>query len=268
MEPELKAKVRLYADNAYLAKSRRISDTARKKLEELAADLARRGVSNSGFGYRGKLEIEAERIREYVLAQAEGLIDGYEIHDVPLDGDILKDVSAAYFNAISGIANGMKGEMAFHAQRTGANPEGASNFTNNIKQNLEQMTHGVLHEVRCMVDQRRVRPKLRPQSSLGNVTITGPNARLNYHSTDQSVNTVTVTQDQLFVQIREAIKADVPAPDQEQLMQRLEAVESAVNKPTVRERYREFVALAADYATLLPFIPKLLALVQHAVQSM
>lgn len=263
MEAELKKKIRKYADNAYLAVSTKIENTARKALEEVDADLARRNVSNSGFGYRQKLDVEAERIRQFTLAHAEALISGYEINAAPLDEDIIKDITSLYWTALHGVANGMRGEIDFLASRTGTSGQDAANFGNSIKQNLELKTHGLLNEVQCLIEQRRVMPKYKAKETAGNITITGHNARLNYNSTDNSVNSVAVNQTHTFTEIRDTIKAEVPPAAQPELLERLSALEASVSKPTLRERYREFVSLAADYATLMPFIPKLLAIVQQ-----
>jgi hypothetical protein len=45
------------------------------------------------------------------------------------------------------------------------------------------------------------------------------------------------------------------------MLDRLDALKAAEGKPTFGERYREFVASAADHMTLLaPFLPALTAL--------
>jgi len=92
--------------------------------------------------------------------------------------------------------------------------------------------------------------------------LTGAHARVNIQSEDNSINISSVTNEELFSEIANAIKEHVANEVQRlEMLEKLSALEQATDKPTMGERYREFIACAADYMTLLtPFLPALTAL--------
>jgi hypothetical protein len=250
MQPELKHKIDSYAKNAFAAAFKKISDQTSKKREQVHANLARRGVANSGVGHRDLLEIDAGSIKESVLAKAEGLIGGYELNGVPLDDSIVKEVTDYYHTAISARATAMEHQAALTAMRTGR-----QNVINGIRQNLEIMTQGIINEVLCLVEERKVVPKIKPPQVGHNITLNaGHNARVNVDSVDQSVNTVTITEQNVFSTIRDIVTKSVPEAEQTEILKRVEAMEASANKPTFRERYREWVSVAADHLALFQFL--------------
>jgi hypothetical protein len=141
----------------------------------------------------------------------------------------------------------------------------AQSFVNGVKQNLELMSQGIVNEVICLVEQRRVMPKFRPQQTAHNITLNaGHNTRLNVNSVDQSVNVVSITEQNIFKQMRDIIRSKIPEQEQMEILQRLEAMEAAVSKPTFRERYREWISVAADHLALFQFcIPVLVSMAQR-----
>jgi hypothetical protein len=114
--------------------------------------------------------------------------------------------------------------------------------------------------IRCQIEERRARPKLAPQQPhVTNVYhVSGPNARLNVQSTDQSVNQVVTTSEQVFQTLRESIQSGIPSERQAEVLARLDALEKARNTPSFGVRYTEFIAAAANHMTVIaPFIPAL-----------
>ena len=85
----------------------------------------------------------------------------------------------------------------------------------------------------------------------------GSNARVNINSQDFSTN--IVNESNVFEHLRSAIESGVTsASEQKEILQRLEALESAKGKKTYLIRYQEFIAVAANHMTVLaPFIPAL-----------
>jgi len=56
-------------------------------------------------------------------------------------------------------------------------------------------------------------------------------------------------------------ESSIEGDDRNRLVAAIEAMQNAHNKPSFRDRYREFIALAADYMTLIgPYVPALAAL--------
>ena len=86
-------------------------------------------------------------------------------------------------------------------------------------------------------------------------------ARVNIQSDNSSINISSVTNEELFAGIASAINGHVANVEQRtEMLDKLDALKRADDK-TVGERYREFIATAADHMTLLtPFLPALTAL--------
>jgi hypothetical protein len=100
-------------------------------------------------------------------------------------------------------------------------------------------------------------PRPVPSSVVYNVT--GPNSRVNVHSTDASTNVVSVDSSTLFVNMRQAIKE---SSLDDSLAQRfnghIDEMESAPDAKTYAQRYAAFISSAAEHMTLFaPFIPAL-----------
>jgi len=94
--------------------------------------------------------------------------------------------------------------------------------------------------------------------------ITGPNSRVNINSTDLSANVVNIGPDALFEELVKAISTGVTDSKRKATLTALvRELEQAKGTPRFVDRYRTFVAAAADHMTLLsPFIPALTQLLQ------
>ena len=100
------------------------------------------------------------------------------------------------------------------------------------------------------------RPEAGPQVVYN---LIGSNARVNIQSSDSSTNVVSVESAVLFDDLREAIrKSSLDSNVVQQLIQNVDAMQSATGTKTFGERYKEFVVAAADHMTLIaPFLPAL-----------
>ena len=87
----------------------------------------------------------------------------------------------------------------------------------------------------------------------------GSNARVNIQSSDSSTNVVNVESGVLFDTLREAIlKSSLDSTVVQQLIKNVNSMQSAVGTKTFGERYKEFIAVAADHMTLIaPFFQAL-----------
>ena len=87
----------------------------------------------------------------------------------------------------------------------------------------------------------------------------GSNARVNIQSSDSSTNVVNVESGILFDTLREAIrKSSLDSTVVQQLIKNVNSMQSAVGTKTFGERYKEFIAVAADHMTLIaPFLTAL-----------
>ena len=105
------------------------------------------------------------------------------------------------------------------------------------------------------------------ESTIGSISMSGPNARVNIHSADYSTN--SVNHEQVFSDIREEVSKGVEDSDaKHEILQKLETMRSAYGTRDFESKYRDFIAAAADYMTLLtPFIPVLTNLLQQSFQA-
>jgi len=92
--------------------------------------------------------------------------------------------------------------------------------------------------------------------------VTGPNARVNINSRDHSTNTVSFDPAPVFKDLRQAVVEAVAAKDDRaKLLAGIEAMENGGHTHTFVDRYKDFIALAADHMTIVaPFLPALSAL--------
>ena len=96
------------------------------------------------------------------------------------------------------------------------------------------------------------------------VNVSGQNARLNVGSIDNSTNIVSASETEIFEDIRKVVEEKIVSERQGELLARLHALELAVNTPSYLDRYKEFIQVAANHATLLaPFLPALANLLQR-----
>jgi hypothetical protein len=106
----------------------------------------------------------------------------------------------------------------------------------------------------------------RPEAGVNITYHLRDNARVNINSKDQSVNNVTVTQQQLFTTIRDTVTQQITGKDQETILAKLDELEYAQGTKSFSEKFTAFLAVTADYITILgPFIP---ALAEFAKKSL
>lgn len=103
---------------------------------------------------------------------------------------------------------------------------------------------------------------VQPQPTGATVTQTfhihGNNPRVNMNSTDNSVNIVTVSGDQLFDQIRETARSIGNESERTEILTKLDDLEQAQGTAGYQSAFQSFVASAANYMTIFgPFIPAL-----------
>jgi hypothetical protein len=91
-----------------------------------------------------------------------------------------------------------------------------------------------------------------------NIHMHGPNARINVNSTDNSTNIASVSNEQLFVRLRETAKTIADESQRAQILARLDDLERAKESGGFVSAYQSFIGSVADYMTIFsPFIPAL-----------
>lgn len=99
-----------------------------------------------------------------------------------------------------------------------------------------------------------------PKGTGGNYTfhVTGPNARVNFHSTDNSANSVGSSP--IFGEMKRAVtESAINNAEKERLRQVISTMESRLSDPDgYRAAYQDFMVTAAAHMTVVaPFLPAL-----------
>ena len=99
----------------------------------------------------------------------------------------------------------------------------------------------------------------RRQSSQIVYNLIGANARVNIHSFDNSTNLVGIEPKELFNKLREALQQSVLEKELlGRLQEKVNELEKTRGTNNFSKEYQDFIALAANYMTILgPFIPAL-----------
>ena len=99
--------------------------------------------------------------------------------------------------------------------------------------------------------------------------ISGHNVRVNSNSTDDSVNIVSVSQEQVFTTLKqEFVERIQDVEEQKDIIKKLDALQKAQGTKSFGERYTEFISAAANHMTVIgPFIPALTELLRTALEA-
>jgi len=250
-------KAKQYASQKFAAAVDEITQEGQEKLVRARADMAARGLANSGMMAQADANHRAERLKKLMQARADSLIDGFELYDVPITDDlrdlIIREVTQMHEAAVSSAANAPTPGMVGGGM---------------VAATIIRAVGVPVSAIRCQIEERRVNPKMRPKpQSITNVYhVSGDNSRVNVESIDKSVNAVVTSSEQVFQAMRESIRSGVPAQEQAPILERLDALEKAQNQQSFGQHYPEFIAVAANHLTLLaPFIPALAEMLKKAL---
>lgn len=267
MDEDFKQKIENYVNSAFTAAQLKANEDAQIEKANVRARLAKTGnVFSSTMDYE-MTRIESEKINGLLKARGDALLDAYEIYGVPLDETaILQDVANMRTTLIAATSNGTRGEVTLTFMWTrGSDPAGSYG---NFERQLQIRTQTIAHELACQIEQRKMIPKMKRPEPAG-VTINyhlEDNARVNVNSTDQSVNSVTVTQQQLFTTIRDTVTQQIAGEDQQTILAKLDELEHAQGTKSFSEKFTVFLAVTADYITVLgPFMPALAELAKKTL---
>src|ERR1700682_1955764 len=86
--------------------------------------------------------------------------------------------------------------------------------------------------------------------------VSGPNARVNFNSHDQSHN--VITGDNVFAELKQKIEKEISdSEERSRLLTAIDGLErNTSNRPAYTTAYQNFIALAANHMTLIaPFLP-------------
>jgi hypothetical protein len=209
-------------------------------------------------------EIYGDMVHKTLHARASALLEGVELHDIPIDDvsdSILKELEQMKTDLVRTSSHSLERLPYLRTIRMGPY----------MGSELERAGSRALSEIRANMERKRLRKKQAAVSQ--NVTnvyhVYGHNPRWNTNSTDNSVNIVSITQEEIFAALNQDIVEKIQdGEEQSDILQRLDALEKAQGTKLFAERYTDFISAAANHMTLIaPFIPALSELLKKALGS-
>jgi len=92
-----------------------------------------------------------------------------------------------------------------------------------------------------------------------NIHFHGPNARLNVDSVDNSTNSVSISKDRVFLELREQAKFIADDAARDDILARIDALESTQGTDGFLMAYQSFMAIASNHITVFGFLLPVLA---------
>ncbi len=261
MNSDAIAKARQFAETAYSSTAEETAREFAQKSAEVRNRLAARGAILSGQMSRESAGLHGEQIKTLVQARLDALIEGYELHGVPIDeqlsASIIDDVSRLRLSLLA------QTEAAVRASPVDRGPIDVPQFMQIVEQEI-----GGLNSIRAQIDRKRLMKKPESQSNVTNIYhVYGHNPRWNVNSNDRSVNIITASNDQIFQELERQITSSVPTGDeQKDILEKLAHLQGAQGLPSFAHKYAEFISAAANHVTILaPFIPALTEMLSKAL---
>jgi hypothetical protein len=87
-----------------------------------------------------------------------------------------------------------------------------------------------------------------------NIHFHGPNARLNVDSVDNSTNTVSMSQDRVFFELREQAKSIADDAERADILARIDALESTQGTGGFLAAYQSFMTIASNHIAVFGFL--------------
>jgi len=245
-----------FADISYADALSRSKKDLEYQLAVQRNQLAARGIIRSGAMLHGTAQLYGKHIDNLTLAKLGGLLEGYELHQIPLDEQLAS-------RTIEEVMN-LMGALLIEAVQTVSDVDRGGIFT--PEQFAEQVKIACKvsrNSVTVLVERRRLKPK--EANAMHIVYQVSGYGRLNVNSTDNSMNVITVSQEEIFAKLRHEVTSQVPTgEEQKNILERLSALEAAQNSPAFAARYAELISVAANHMTLLaPFLPGLTEMMRN-----
>ena len=252
-------KAKQFAQSAYAAAADQIAREYAEKRREARTRLAARGAVLSGAMIREDAKLDGEQIAATIKARLKVVIEGYELHGVPIDDQLAKS-----------IASELNQMLAAQTARIDIHVPGAMTLPAGTKERYPQLVResvGISAAwISTEIDRRRLMKK--SQASATTVYhVEGDNSRVNVNSTDNSVNIVVKSSEQIFASLRQQIESRVPeGVERKKILDGLTALEQSQGSKSFVQRYTEFIEVAANHMQVLaPFIPALTELLRQVV---
>jgi hypothetical protein len=192
-----------------------------------------------------------ERLKVNISAQADAYIEAFDAFHLPCDEAAEKKLSQAASEFAAGSIMNVRNDRSVKRHGLGMGSP--------WHLEIEREMHTSVKEAVARLRHQRATVQNRPKEVVVNQTFnaTGPNARNNVNSTDNSTN--IVHQGVPFAELRNAIESGIQdGTRRAAILETLAYLEAAPDRESGSTRYQQFIAAAADYVTLIgPFLPAL-----------
>lgn len=161
-------KIKKFADMAYASAQAKINSEYEIKIANMREDLGKRGLSSSSVMDREMARLHAERVMALVRANANALMEGYELYgtlDEEAAQEIIRDVTQLHGTVTTAIGGTAEWETAMRMRRTGENDLGAPARAREFAQQVDRLSTPVLNEIACEIERRRLMPKKNPNTA-------------------------------------------------------------------------------------------------------
>jgi hypothetical protein len=152
-----------FADNAYVAAHETILREFREKLKASRAQLAARGMISSGAALAETGRINGERITATLQARLDSLLEGYELHGVPLDEELTTQIITQLIGHRSTMLD--KAVEANDRDPVTQRLVGSGSYRHVVESNIRISPS----EMRAQIDRRRLMPKKTEASTSINI---------------------------------------------------------------------------------------------------
>lgn len=245
-----------FAHAMYMDAHDRATKYRNDALRRLHAEASRDGLIGSPALWKPAARLYANCIDEIVIAKVDSLLEARQINEMSVTDEDADDMIQKVMN---------HKDWLLQELRTDVPDVDRGLWT------IEQFLGVVLTETevsRATVFAHVERSRLTPRKGTGvEIHQHGHNSRVNMDSIDNSTNTVDISEDQVFVQMRERFATEVSVgPELTAILERLTALDAARGTPLFGQRFAELMTLAANSATILstltPYMHALGAMVQ------
>ncbi len=224
--------------------------------------------NNGVAGDNGEAEARIALMRELARGRADCLRFAYEWQGDRLSkqiiGEIVRDVDsfvdmwrAAYLSTQAAVRTKGDGPTRRNYGTTTA-------YLEELSTHLERTAASIHDEIlnsltaRMYADLKWERKSAVEPKPLVCINLSGPSARLNIQSTDNSITVANVTPEQFFNQLRRELQQVRDEPERMQALARLDTLEQAQDPKVFLDQYTEPLATAANQMPVLaPFLPGL-----------
>jgi hypothetical protein len=216
---EVKKKVSEFVGKAYASTLAKIRNQYDEKLANLKEQLAMKGLIHSSVMERERAKLSAEMIIALVQTRADAATEAYEmygaLHNEAAE-NIISDAREIHAQAVAALSGSAAHQAQNIALRTGSDIYAAQLSGHNFARELDRLSAPILNEIACQLERRQHLTNHKPES--GKTTnvyhVYGHNPHWNVNSSDRSVNTVILTNEQVFAQLKEKITTAIPPSEE------------------------------------------------------